>query len=511
MTLFIYSFLIIVFLTLTALSIQFSIRTFLRKSIELIHSITLAIIYLMVVGLSTLELHRLISIFLLFLPFIVACFARYRNSIKKFPGRDELVFDFQDYLPSFVSWFLIVAISAFLTSIPIEEKSQLPDGPYVYKNWSLPVANQWAAGDLPTDNSLPYFTGEFLIRGLNLEEVHPIMPGQEIINRTFGVSFLYLAFRQLGGFETKATKIPTFNYVGVDWPDATVLFNTNSYKVFNAVSLVTNGFLAFVLVFVLSRIRTQKTLKISLAVLIGVFPFFVHQTFYTWTKSFGLAFTILAIHYFLKSKFKLSGFYLAISYQVHPMALIFILSLIVFDLIKSRQIRLSLILSPTTSILVWQLWANTTNLSSDLIQQNLFANQTLMDHVFARVGSLGVFLNPGTLSVFPFNSRNFINSWNISGFLVTLIFGIWIILSQKAVSNRSSYENAFLQISLISFFISTLVFSKPVPVQFFGGQLLIVFLLLFVLSRLKTIVDFLVFLSISVVPLVFWAYQLRML
>ena len=511
MTLFLYSLLIITFLALTSISLQFSIVLFLKRNLELIHCFALTFVHTMFVGFSTIFLHKYISALLLFLPIFVATLARLKLLVPHLSRGHSVESDLREYLPAFVSWFLIVAIAASLTSIPIMEKSQLPDGPYVYKNWSVPVANQWAAGDLPTDNSLPYFTGEFLVRGINLAEVHPIMPGQEIINRTFGVSFLYLAFRQLGGFETNEITIPTFNYVGVDWPDATVLYRFDSYKVYNAVSLVTNGFLVFVLVFVLSRIRPRTKFRIPPAILVGVFPFFVHQTFYTWTKSFGLAFTVLAIHFFLKSRYLSSGLYLALSYHVHPMALIFIVTLTLFNLIKSRQLKFSLILPPIASILLWQLWARTTNLSSDLIQQNLFSNQSLIDHLFARIGSVGVFLNPGIFSIYPFNLRNFVNSWNISGMLIALLFGLWILLSQKNVSYRSSYENAFLQISLISFVLSIFIFSKPVPVQFFGGQLLIICTLIFVLSRLKTMFDFSVFLMISIIPLCLWAYELRIL
>jgi len=511
MTLLIYSWLIIIFISLISICFQFSINFFLRRYIELVHCFAITFAYLMFVGLSTILLPRYISALLLTSPIFVAYIGKLKFSVADFSSGDSLKTKMREYLPAFLTWFLIVAIAASLTSIQILDKSQLPDGPYVYKKWSVPVENQWAAGDMPTDNSLPYFTGEFLVRGVNLEEVHPIMPGQEIINRTFGVSFIYLAFRQLGGFTTNEIKIPTFNYMATDWPDATVLYSTNSYKVFNAVSLVTNGFLVFVLVYVLSRIRTKNKSMVPPAILIGVFPFFVHQTFYTWTKSFCLAFTVLAIHFFLKSRYLTSGLYLALSYQVHPMALIFIVALILFDLVNSRRLRSSLILPPVTSIGIWLLWTRTTNLNPDLIQQNLFSNQSLVDHFFARINSLGLFLNPGILSLYPFNLRNFINAWNISGMILALLFGLWLVISQKNLMQRSVYENSFFQISLVSLVCSIFVFSKPVPVQFFGGQLLIIFVLIFVLSRVRTRFDFMAFLMISVIPLCFWVYGLSTL
>ena len=122
-----------------------------------------------------------------------------------------------------------------------------------------------------------------------------------------------------------------------------------------------------------------------------------------------------------------------------------------------------------------------------------------------------MFLNPGTLSVYPFNLRNFMNSWNISGMLLALLFALWLVLSQKNLPQRSDYENSFLQISSVSLLLSIFVFSNPVPVQFFGGQLLIICVLILVLSRLKTAFDFLAFLMTSLVPLFFWAYELRIL
>ena len=392
--------------------------------------------------------------------------------------------------------------------MPISEKSSLPDGPYVYKSWNLPVSNQWASGDMPADNALPYFTAEFLTRKLDLNNIRPIMPGQEIVNRTFAVPFLYLSFRQLGSFDSEKVEIPRFDYVGSSWPDVSVLLNPDSYLLFNAVSFVTNGFLIFVLVFVLSRIRKLYKRGIPAAILLAIFPFFVHQTFYTWTKSFSIAFTVLSLYYLLSKKPLTSGLFLAFAYQVHPMTLIFLISIMIFQIGAEKKLNAKFLVPPLISLFIWQVWTMYIGLNSDLIQQNVASNQSVADHVFARVGSVGALLNPGIFSVYPFNLRNFVNSWNLSGLLLGLFYCLWLAITQRDVTQRSPFENKFFQISLISLFFSAIAFSKPVPLQFFGGQLIIIFVLLYAISRIKTFITSFMFISISLISLALWSYQL---
>lgn len=139
MILFIYTSLIIAYLVLTSISIQFSINILLKRNLELIHCFALAFTFAMVVGFSTIVLPRFISILLLFLPNLLFALA---NTILSpyFFHRPIFKLGLREYLPAFVSWFLIVAIAASLTSIRIMEKTPLPDGPYVYKDWSVPVA-----------------------------------------------------------------------------------------------------------------------------------------------------------------------------------------------------------------------------------------------------------------------------------------------------------------------------------------------------------------------------------
>jgi hypothetical protein len=334
------------------------------------------------------------------------------------------------------------------------------------------------------------------------------MPGQEIVNRTFGVPLIYLSLRQFFSYDSNRIEVPSFDYVNTSWPNVTVLYNKDSYVLYNAVSIVLNGFLVFVIFFILGRRSTLFGNGYPAAVLLGIFPFLVHQTFYTWTKSFCIALSLMAIYNYLNSRKLLGGAFAAAAFHVHPMAVIFIAATIVFEIMRSRKISLKFVSIPAASIVLWQFWISTTGLKSDLLQQNLFINQTLLDHLSARIVSVGVLLNPGALSVYPFNLRDFTTAWNLAGVLLSLGFLLVIYISQSNVMARNELENNILKISLITVLLTSMSFSKPVPLQFFGGQILIATLLIILLPRVSKIFQFLVIFTCSSLLLFLWTNQL---
>jgi hypothetical protein len=161
------------------------------------------------------------------------------------------------------------------------------------------------------------------------------------------------------------------------------------------------------------------------------------------------------------------------SYQIHPMALIFFCAISVYMLWKERQNFHKILIPFVASYAAWQIWVMSTGLKSDLIQQNLFIDQTLMMHVFARLGTLFNYLSPSFLNSYPPIVRNVLNSWMISGFSIALFFLISALLLEKFSIKRSGDEFALGVIGISSLMISTLVLSKPSVVIFFGGQLLL--------------------------------------
>lgn len=373
----------------------------------------------------------------------------------------------------FLAWILLGTLACGASNLSFSQPENLPDGPYVYKSWTKNVQVQWASADMPADNALPFFAGEFLVRGVDLEEIHPFAPGQEIVLRTFVVPFVYLTFRS---FDLTASRDPTisnFDYVETSWPNAMDFYSPKLYEIYTGVSIALQSFLVFALMLVAGRVRKLWKNGIPAAFFLSLFPFFFQQTYFTWTKSLCTAFALLSIKCLVEHKFLLAGLLIAFSYQIHPMALIFFCAISVYALWKERKNFHKILIPFVASYAAWQIWVMSIGLKSDLIQQNLFIDQTLMMHVFARLGTLFNYLSPSFLNSYPPIIRNVLNSWMISGFSIALFFLISVWMVKKFSVKRSGDEFALGVIGVSSLMISTLVLSKPSVVIFFGGQLLL--------------------------------------
>jgi hypothetical protein len=390
----------------------------------------------------------------------------------KFGGYLDALFP-RDLVAPIVSWLLLGCIACVASSLSFNSPGNLPDGAYVYKSWTKNVQVQWASGDMPADNALPFFAGEFLIRDVNLQEVHPFAPGQEIVLRTFVVPFTYLTFRSFDLNASRDPSISYFSYVGTSWPNAMDFYSQDLYEIYTGVSIALQGFLVFAILLLAGRARKLWKQGIPAAIFLAIFPFIFQQTYFTWTKSLCTAFALLSIKTLIERKFLLSGLLIAMSYQIHPMALIFFCAISVYMLWKERQNFHKILIPFVASYAAWQIWVMSTGLKSDLIQQNLFIDQTLMMHVFARLGTLFNYLSPSFLNSYPPIVRNVLNSWMISGFSIALFFLISALLLKKFSIKRSGDEFALGVIGISSLMISTLVLSKPSVVIFFGGQLLL--------------------------------------
>ena len=371
------------------------------------------------------------------------------------------------------SWVLLGCIACAASTLNFNSPGDLPDGAYVYKSWTQNVQAQWASGDMPADNALPYFAGEFLIRDVNLQEVHPFAPGQEIVLRTFVVPFTYLTFRSFDLNASRDSSISYFSYVGTFWPNAMDFYSQELYEIYTGVSIALQGFLVFVILLLAGRARKLWKQGIPAAIFLAIFPFIFQQTYFTWTKSLCTAFALLSIKTLIERKYLLSGLLIAMSYQIHPMALIFFCAISVYMIWKERQNYSKIFIPFTASYTAWQIWVLSTGLKSDLIQQNLFIDQSFMMHVFARLGTLFNYLSPTFFNSYPPLMRNVLNGWMISGFPIAVIFLISALSLKKFSVNRFGDEFALGVIGISSLMVSTLILSKPSVVIFFGGQLLL--------------------------------------
>jgi len=372
-----------------------------------------------------------------------------------------------------LAWILLGTLACGASNLNFSQPENLPDGPYVYKSWTKNVQVQWASGDLPADNSLSYFAGEFMVRNVDLEKIHPFMPGQEIVLRTFTVPFIYLAFRSFDFSAPRSSEISYFDYVGTSWPNAMDFYSEHLYQIYTGVSIALQSFMLFALILLASRNMKLWKNGIPSALFLGIFPFFIQQTYFTWTKSLCTAFALLAIKMLIEHKYLASGLLIAFSYQIHPMALIYFLAIMVYVFIYKRDSILYLSLPFVSGYTLWQSWVKSTGLKSDLIEQNFSFQQPILSQIFARITSVYNFINPMFLNSYPPIARSILFGWVISAFPIAVAFGATVLLQSKFRVKKFGDEKALVVIGFTSFLIAVLIQSNPSMVIFFGGQLLV--------------------------------------
>jgi len=433
----------------------------------------------------------------------VAIFGLYKSnwSFPEFIGK---LFP-RNLLGPLLAWILLGILACGASNLSFSQQENLPDGPYVFKSWTKNVQVQWASGDLPADNSLSYFAGEFLVRHVDLEKVHPFLPGQEIVLRTFAVPFIYLTFRSFDFSAPRSSDISYFDYVGTSWPNAMDFYSDHLYQVYTGVSVALQSFFVFALMLLASRNRRLWKNGVPAALLLGIFPFFMQQTYFTWTKSLCTAFALLAVKMLIENRYLASGLLMAFSYQIHPMALIYFLSIMLYVIIYKRDSLFYLLLPFLSGYVLWQIWVKSTGLRSDLIEQNFSLQQPIVTQIFARVTSVYNFINPSFLNSYPPLARSILFSWVISAFPIALAFGATVLLQTKLKIKLFSDEKALIIIGLISFLIAVLIQSNPSMVIFFGGQLLVSIVLVLAIRSAESWRIYLPWMFVFCMGILLWA------
>ena len=428
---------------------------------------------LAVLGLSTLFIGSTLATILLLGTIVIPALFSFQKFQWKLTHYLRELFP-KELRAALTSWILLGTICSLASLATFAKPVNLPDGAYVYKNWTKNVQVQWASGDMPADNALPYFAGEFLTRKVNLTKIHPFAPGQEIVDRTFVVPLIYLGFRSLDFSASKNSNISYFSYVGTSWPNAMDFYDENLYQIYTGVNIALESFLAFAILLLAGRIKRLWKKGYPAAVLVALFPFFLQQTYFTWTKSFCTALALLSMKALIDRKFLLSGLLISFSYQIHPMALIFFGGIFLYCLIYYRKALLRLTIPFLAVYAIWETWVISTHLKSDLIQQNLFVKQPAIDHVFARLTSLYNFIIPSFMNSYPLITRNLLNSWLISAFALSFMFLIFSFSLSRYRFSLIGDEKAILCISALALVLAIAAESRPSPVQFFGGQLAVI-------------------------------------
>ena len=158
---------------------------------------------------------------------------RARNFPSPYPGRSKSVSGL---------WFLLLVFCLGLLHVDVRLPDPLPDGIYIFKTPTTNVKIQHLTST-PADNYIPYAVAEFFLRGVSFEKERPILPGNEVSNRTILMSLVALPFRVALGAPRDHPQLGTYHYLGRDWPDVSKLYAADSFEQFAIVGLVLNSLL----------------------------------------------------------------------------------------------------------------------------------------------------------------------------------------------------------------------------------------------------------------------------
>jgi hypothetical protein len=324
----------------------------------------------------------------------------------------------------FALWGGLLVFCLALLHVSVRLPEPLPDGMYILKSPTLNARVQHLTG-LPADNYTPFVVTEFLFRGVSFEKERPIMPKNEVSNRTIAMSLVALPFRAALGGPPDHPELGTYDYAGRSWPDVWKLYTDAAFEQFSIVGLVLNSLLLLGLLVFCARLAPPFVLA-STAALYVTNSYFISQTLYTWPKAFAGFFVLLAWNSIRAGHHPvIVAASVAFAFHCHPYAMVFAGWIAVFYLVETLRGRsglrpfffylmaFGLIVAPW---FVWTRWV--LQIPSDLIAQN-----------FSGPGSEAAWASPMTffwIRLHNFFYTTFSTIFTVYPFDFPLILRLWL-------------------------------------------------------------------------------------
>lgn len=337
-----------------------------------------------------------------------------------------------------VVWVAFSLAILAISLVPPREPVWLKDGPYPFKEWTLPVRVQALTGDMPADNALPAYVGEMMARKISFKEVRPVMPGQELANRPFLLPLIYLPYRlALGGPAPVVEQVPTIEYVGTTWPNVGELISDDTYFVFLAVGIAANA--AVVLAFAcLLRLLGLRGSSVLAVIVLAAAPYEILHTVFTWPKNLAAFFVTTALCAAVERRSPIIILTLgALAYWSHPYALTFLGGLGLYlgiqwaiDCVRNRRLAIQdfapIAIGGTIALAAvgsWILWTTYgLNMTGDLVEQNQGQGATMADAINVRMRNLASLIDLHGASPASFGDSTFNR-----GILTSLVSALGIV------------------------------------------------------------------------------------
>ncbi len=384
-------------------------------------------------------------------------------------------------------WGALLVFCLALLHVSVRLPEPLPDGMYVLKAPTTNVRVQHLTG-LPADNYTAFAVSEFLARGVSFEKERPIMPANEVSNRTIAMSLVALPFRTALGAPRDHPQLGTYNYVGRTWPDVSKLYTDAGFEQFSIVGLVLNSLLLLGLLVFCSSLGPASMASVT-ALLYVTNPYFIAQTLYTWPKAFAGFFILLAWNSIRAGHHVvLVAALAAFAFHCHPYAIVFAGWIAVFYLVdvvrrKSGSRSLFLYLLAFGLIIApWFVWTRCLlQIPSDLITQNFAgagseaAWASPMTFIWTRLHNLFYTTFSTIFTIYPFDFPSILRCW-----LESLPGAVGIVLIYPALrqSGEISKPRAWLWYGMVAPALSILsIYSTPSLLILHGYQPVLALLL----------------------------------
>ena len=320
-------------------------------------------------------------------------------------------------------WALLLVLSLGLLHVNVRWPESLPDGLYIFKTHTTNVKIQYLTG-LPADNYIPFAVTEFFLRGVSFEKERPILPINEVSNRTILMSLVALPFQVALGVPRDHPQLGTYSYLGRDWPDVSKLNTGDYFEQFAVVGLVLNSLMLVGLFVFCSSVGANSVLPLA-TVLYVTNQYFIAQTVYTWPKALAGLFILLAWTSMRSGHGPaVVAALMALAYHSHPYAIVFAGCAGLFYLTQWRREK-SRVPSALLYLLVfglmlapWIIWTRfVLHIPSDLVAQNFAGAGTEaawaspINFVWIRLYNLFCLASPMMFSVYPFDFGAVVNYW----------------------------------------------------------------------------------------------------
>jgi hypothetical protein len=390
---------------------------------------------------------------------------------------------------SLLLWAGFLVMCLGIVHLDVRFPPSLPDGLYVSKAHTTSVKIQYLTG-LPADNYIPFAVSQFFLRGISFKDYRPILPANEVTNRTVLMVLVSLPFQVARGVPHDYPALGTYKYVGREWPDVWQLDRDGYFDDFLVVGLALNSLLLLGLLMFCSGVVTPSVLPLA-SLLFATNAYFISHTIFTWPKALAGFFILLAwTSIDRKHAPAVVALLMAAAYHSHPYAIVFAGFIGIFYLVQFRRGEVSGRALATycgvfsATILPWIVWTTfMLRIPSDLIAQNFTGPNTEIawaspiNFVWIRLVNLYTLGAPTMFSTYPFNGVTFSNLW-----LSCLpgVTGLVVILPALLQSARLGTTHAWLWYGLVGPAAAILaVYSCPGLPVLHGYQPLVGVLLFF--------------------------------